>query len=162
MNDVIPVTGTWRFCQQEGSVHFASRKAAYTLPAGRQHTLCLFVNPRHACAARVTVLGLCVCLFTTLSATRNKPTKKRHQQVKHYAGLIFKIAIFVKILHSKVMTWKPTEQANMLISTGLPRLGLLALCILKEQEVTTKAVYRLPHAICPCQTLRELLAGDHE
>ena len=55
----------------------------------------------------------------------------------------------------------------MLIRTGLPRAGPLARCILKAQEVTTKVVYRLPHGIStavasPCQTLRELLAGDHE
>ena len=39
------------------------------------------------------------------------------------------------------MAWKQSEQANMLISTGLPRPGLLALCIMKAQEVTTN-----PHA----------------
>ena len=55
----------------------------------------------------------------------------------------------------------------MLIRTGLPRAGPLARCILKAQEVTTKVVYQLPHGIStavasPCQTLRELLAGDHE
>ena len=55
----------------------------------------------------------------------------------------------------------------MVISTGLPRLRPLALCILKAQEVTTKGVYRLPHAVSTtvaslCQTLCELLAGDHE
>ena len=30
-------------------------------------TLVLFINPRRACAARVTVLGLCVCLSVCLS-----------------------------------------------------------------------------------------------
>ena len=41
-----------------------------------------------------------------------------------------------------------TEILGMrIISTGLPRLGPLALSILKAQEVTTKGVYRLPHAI---------------
>ena len=44
----------------------------------------------------------------------------------------------VKILHSKGMA---SEQANMLISTGLTRPRLLALCILKAQEVTMKGVY---------------------
>ena len=55
-----------------------------------------------------------------------------------------------------------SEKANMLIRTGLLRPGPLALCNLKAQEVTTKGVYRLPHAIhccaSPCQTLHELLA----
>ena len=44
------------------------------------------------------------------------------------------------------MAWKPSEQANMLISTGLPRLDPLA-CTSEAQEATMKAVYRLPHAI---------------
>ena len=44
----------------------------------------------------------------------------------------------------------------MQISTGLPRPGPLALCILKA---TMKGVYRLPHTVAsPCQTLRKLLA----
>ena len=40
----------------------------------------------------------------------------------------------------------------------------LPLCILKAQDVTTKGMYRLPHAIyyvaSPCQTFCELLAGE--
>ena len=63
------------------------------------------------------------------------------------------------------MAWKPSEQANMLISTGLLRPDPLALCTSEGQEEaqegTTKGVYRLTHAIyyySPCQTLRELLA----
>ena len=38
----------------------------------------------------------------------------------------------------------------MQISTGLPRPRPLALCILKAQEVTTKGMYRLSHAIYYC------------
>ena len=67
------------------------------------------VNPWRACAARVTVLGLTfrlsVCLsVTTFSATtRNKAAKKRYQWVQYHTGLILKMAIFVKVLRSKVM-----------------------------------------------------------
>ena len=71
------------------------------------------INPRRACAARVTVLGLSfrlsvclsVCLsVTTFSATtRDKAAKKRYQRVQYHAGLILKMAIFVKVLRSKVM-----------------------------------------------------------
>ena len=71
------------------------------------------INPRRACAARVTVLGLSFCLSvcpsvrlsgTTYSGTtRNKAAKKRYQRVQCHTGLIFKIAIFVKVLRSKVM-----------------------------------------------------------
>ena len=67
------------------------------------------INPRRACAARVTVLGLSFCpsvrlSVTTFSATtRNKAAKKRYQRVQCHTGLILKRAIFVKVLRSKVM-----------------------------------------------------------
>ena len=63
------------------------------------------INPWRACAARVTVLGLCVCLsVTTFSdATCNETAKKRYQRVQCHTGFIFKMAIFVKMLRSKVM-----------------------------------------------------------
>ena len=67
------------------------------------------INPRRACAARVTVLGLSfrlsVCLsVTTFSATtRNKVAERRYQRVQYHTGLILKMAIFVKVLRSKVM-----------------------------------------------------------
>ena len=42
---------------------------------------------------------------TTFSATtRNKAAKKRYQRVQCHTGLILKIAIFVKVLRSKVMS----------------------------------------------------------
>ena len=54
----------------------------------------------------------------------------------------------------------------MQISTGLPRLRPLALCIFKAQEVTTKACIdshmQSTTVASPCQTLRELLAGYNE
>ena len=61
----------------------------------------LVINPRRACAARVTVLGLCVCLclsvclsVTTFSAaTRNETAKKRYQRVQCHTGFISKMAI---------------------------------------------------------------------
>ena len=63
------------------------------------------INPRRACAARVTVLGLCVCLSVTTfsAATRNETAKKRYQRVQCHTGFIFKMAILVKMLRSKVM-----------------------------------------------------------
>ena len=87
------------------------------------------INPRRrACAARVTVVVLCVCLsVTTFSATtRNKQAKKRHQRVQRYAGFILKLAIFLKVPRSKVMALKPSEQANMQISTGCPSISGIA------------------------------------
>ena len=58
------------------------------------------INPRRACAARVTVtrsVSLSVSLsVTTLSATtRNETTKERYQKVQRYTGLILNLAIFV-------------------------------------------------------------------
>ena len=35
------------------------------------HIVILLVNPRRACAARVTVLGLCVCLCVCVSVTHH-------------------------------------------------------------------------------------------
>ena len=45
------------------------------------------INPRGACAARVTVVVLCA--VTTFSATvRNKSAKKPYQRVQRYTGFI--------------------------------------------------------------------------
>ena len=68
------------------------------------------INPQRACA-RVTVVVLCVCVclsvclsVTTFSPTsRNKTAKKRYVWLYRYTSLILKLAIFVKVLHSKVM-----------------------------------------------------------
>ena len=43
-----------------------------------------------------------------------------------------------------------SEKANKNNFSGLPRLGPLALCTLDAQEVTTKDMYRLTHAIYCC------------
>ena len=104
--------------------------------------------------------SVCVSVTTFSDTMRNKLAQKK----THWFHLE---VIFIKTLHSKVMPWKPSEQANMLINTGLPRPVPLALCILMAQEVTTKGVYQhtrmLSTAVAtPCQTLIELLAGDHE
>ena len=67
----------------------------------------VFINPRRACAARVTVLGLSVCPSVRLSVryhffatTRNEVAKKQYKRVQCYTGLIFKMAIFQKRLRS--------------------------------------------------------------
>ena len=46
-----------------------------------------------------------VCLSGTpySATTRNKAAKKRYQRVQYHTVLIFKIAIFVKVLRSRVM-----------------------------------------------------------
>ena len=44
------------------------------------------INPRRACVARVTVLGLSVTTFS--ATTRNKAAKKRYQRVQCHTGFI--------------------------------------------------------------------------
>ena len=89
---------------------------------------------------------VCVSVTMFFATTRNKSAKNWHQWVQRHTGLIINLAIFVIALCSTVMVWKPSQQANMLISTGIPRPGPLALCISKAQE----GVYQLPHAIYYC------------
>ena len=60
------------------------------------------------------------------------------------------------------MTWKPSEQANMLISIGLLRQRPLALCILQAQEVAAKGMYRLSILSTTVATPCQLQAGYHE
>ena len=104
---------------------------------------------RRACASRVTVLGRCVsvsvCPFQFSATRRNNIVKSLHQRVRRYICLIFKSADFRINTAFKVMA----SQANMLISTGLPQPGALALCILKAQDtmITTKGVYRISYTI---------------
>ena len=64
---------------------------------------CNFINPRRACAARVTVLGLSFRLSVCYHATHNKTAKMRYQRVQCHTGFIFKMAFLVKMLSSKVM-----------------------------------------------------------
>ena len=97
--------------------HFSAPNISYS--AEGVCTSVLFINPRRACA-RVTVVGLCVfvCLsVTTFSPTsRNKTAKKRYVRLHRYTSLILKLAIFVKVLLSKVMAWK-SQQANKYVLT---------------------------------------------
>ena len=63
----------------------------------------LLINPRRACAARVGRPSVCLSVTTFSATTRNKAAKKRYQRVQCHIGLILKMAIFVKVLRSKVM-----------------------------------------------------------
>ena len=109
--------------------------------------LILVINPQRACSAGVTVYTWSVCLsVTTFSATlRNKQVKKQHQWVQRCIGFIFRMAIFVKVPHSEVMTWKPSEQANLLItSTGCAcSVDVCGTRSHNKQRVSTPAFYLL-------------------
>ena len=75
--------------------------------------LSYIINPRRACAARVTVLGLCVCLsvclFVCLSVddysrtTGYEAAYERYQQLQCYKGMKNNVAILLKRLHSRDM-----------------------------------------------------------
>ena len=67
------------------------------------------VNPRRACAARVTVVGLCVCLFVCLfvddysRTTGYEAAYERYQQLQCYKGMKKNVAILLKRLRSRDM-----------------------------------------------------------
>ena len=85
-----------------------------------------FINPRRACAARVTVVVLCVCLFVCLSVclfvclsvsiySRTigyKAAYERYQQLQCYKGRKNDVAILLKRLRSRDIA-KTSEKANM-------------------------------------------------
>ena len=83
----------------------------------------LLVNPRRACAARVTVVVLSFCLSVCLSittfsaATSNKTANKRYEWLQCHTGFIFKITFFCKNVALESYGVKQSEKANMQIST---------------------------------------------
>ena len=93
-------------------------------------SLCILVNPRRACAARVTVVVLCVCLSVCLSVsiysrtTGYEAAYERYQQLQCYKGRKNNVAILLKRLRSRDMAWKQAKKPICIMSTGLPRPGL--------------------------------------
>ena len=69
----------------------------------------MLINPRRACAARVTVVGLCVCLSVCLSVddysrtTGYEADYERYQQLQCYKGMKSNVAILLKRLRSRDM-----------------------------------------------------------
>ena len=63
------------------------------------------INPQRACAARVTVLGSCVCLSvrSILATTSKSKLRKRYPTLHRDKTKRIKLAIFLKMLRSKVM-----------------------------------------------------------
>ena len=86
----------------------------------------IFINPRCACTARVTVLGLSFRLSVCLSVCYHIFCHYMYAQggqkaiptgsVPHWLNL--KMAIFVKVLRSKLMAKRTSQYAN---EHGLPR-----------------------------------------
>ena len=72
------------------------------------------INLRRACAARVIVVVPCVCVCVCLSVclsvcyhysgtTGYEAAKERYQRLERYVGIVFKKAIFLKLLRLRVM-----------------------------------------------------------
>ena len=63
------------------------------------------INPRRACAARVTVVVLCVCLFVYYYSrtTGYEAAYERYQQIQCYKGRKNNVAILLKRLRSRDM-----------------------------------------------------------
>ena len=76
------------------------------------------INPRRACAARVTVVVLCVCPSVCLfvhdysRTTGYEAAYERYQHLQCYKGTKIKLAILLKRLRSRDIV-KTSEKANM-------------------------------------------------
>ena len=84
-------------------------------------------------------LCVCVCVYDYSRSVGNETAYERYQRVQCHAGLIFKMAIFVQVLRSKVMAWKPSEQANMLMSMAYLDQILPVSSTVERVEVTRRA-----------------------
>ena len=114
----------------------------------------LLTNPRHAWVARVTTIGLCVCLQQLLDyRLRGGPWAIQTASECTWAGKIFSWndCVWEIYRENKWKSW---------LYNCLPWPVQLAPCTFEAQEDTTKGVCRLPHAISTshCQTLCKLLA----
>ena len=65
----------------------------------------VLINPRRACAASVTVVGLCVCLSVDdySRTTGYEAAYKRYQQLQCYKGMKSNVTILMKRLRSRDM-----------------------------------------------------------
>ena len=74
-----------------------------------EHCIAMVINPRRACAARVTVVVLHVCLSVCLSVydysrtTGYEVAHERYQQIQCYKGKKKNVAILLKRLRSRDM-----------------------------------------------------------
>ena len=67
----------------------------------------MFINPRRACAARVTVVVLCVCLSlrASSSTTGYEVANEWHKRVVNDEQMDINVAIFLKRLRSIATKW---------------------------------------------------------
>ena len=74
------------------------------------------INPRCACAARVTVLGQSVCLSVRCYSGTTTTGYELHQPLRSNKDMDIKMAIFQKSLRLRVMAWNTSEKTNMQMS----------------------------------------------
>ena len=104
------------FCQR----YSAGRKPQFTRFSSHVSTTTIIINPRHACAARVTVLGLCVCVcvsVTTFSATtHNRTSNMRYQRPQRDMRKLFKMVFSLKMrrLEVRALAIRATKSAILL------------------------------------------------
>ena len=68
-----------------------------------KHVTCI-INPRRACAARVTVVCLCVCVSATILALQaTRRLMSDNNKLQCYKGKKSNVAIFLKRLRSRDM-----------------------------------------------------------
>ena len=101
----------------------------------------LFINPRRACAARVTVVVLCVCFspMKRLFVLKTLSRTQRATKVKKFVG------ICLKRLRSRVIPRNMSEKANMLI-IPTPRRQLSTL----DTQRSTRRYPTIVNNIQPC------------
>ena len=98
----------WLVSRDSYSIHYPGVKQAFTSQVW-SHSHYTFINPRRACAARITVVGLCVCLSVCLSVddysrtTGYEAAYERYQQLPCYKGMKNNVAILLKRLRSRDM-----------------------------------------------------------
>ena len=109
---------------------------------------------RRTCAARVTVVGS-VCLLLYILYTSRVFVRLTTYSTGNEGQNFVRFSSVAKLERFKHCT--ANAQSGIFIAAEklhavimLIRQVPLALCILKAQEVTTKGVYRLPHAIYYC------------
>ena len=73
-------------------------RSLLTLGARAQRGLLYLV-----CLSVCVCVCVCVCVYDYSRSVGNETAYERYQRVQCHAGLIFKMAIFVQVLRSKVM-----------------------------------------------------------
>ena len=72
---------------------------------------CVIISPRRACAAKATILGLCVYDYSC--TTGYEAAYERYQQLQCYKGILTKCGDFAETAAFKRYGVKTSEKANM-------------------------------------------------